>query len=91
MNREEALALAAGLAALVGVVAWRSMPDPPKVRIGGIRIHHGLVGAGMFGLGVLSKKPSIALPGLILALDDIKDASEWFDLTESRRLDDMSL
>lgn len=82
MDKEE-LALVGGLTALTAVVAWRSMPNPPKVRIGGIRVHHGLIGAGLCALGILSKRPHLAIPGLILALDDIEDVSEWLNLTES--------
>ena len=83
MDKEEKLVLVMSLVALIAVFAWRSMSNPPKVRVGGIRVHHGLVGAGMFVLGILSKRPHLAILGLILALDDIEDASEWLNLTES--------
>ena len=74
--------VAATLAALAAVSVWRTMPNPPKVYIGGNRIHHGLAGALMFGLGVLTKRRDAAAAGLVLALDDIEDFQQWLDFAE---------
>lgn len=82
MNKKEKYAVAAVLAALVAVAAWRAMPNPPKVRIGGNRIHHGLVGVLMLVGGAIAKRWDVAAAGAVLAADDIDDASQWLDLKE---------
>ena len=82
MNKKEKYALAAASAALIAVLLWRTMPNPPKVRISGNRIHHGLVGALLVGLGALSKRWEVAAAGAILAMDDIDDLPQWLDFKE---------
>ena len=82
MNKREKYAIAAALVALVAVTAWRAMPNPPQVRVGGNRIHHGLVGAVLFVAGALAKSWDVAAAGAVLAADDIDDVSQWFDFEE---------
>lgn len=82
MNRREKYAIAAVLVAVIAVTAWRAMPNPPKVRVGGNRIHHGLVGMLMLVGGALAKRWDVAAAGAVLAADDIDDASQWLDLKE---------
>lgn len=82
MNRKEKYAVAAASVAIAAVLLWRAMPNPPKVRIGGNRIHHGLVGALLFGLGAFTKRWEVAAVGAVLAADDIEDLPEWLDFKE---------
>lgn len=82
MNKKEKYAVAAASVAIAAVVLWRAMPNPPKVRISGNRIHHGLVGALLVGLGVLSKRWEFAAAGAVLAADDIDDLPQWLDFKE---------
>ena len=78
MNKNEKIVMVILLATLV-VLLWRSIPSAPKVYPGGHRMHHGLVGAAMVVLGLLSKKPHVAAFGGVLALDDIEDLPHWLD------------
>ena len=82
MNKKEKYVVAAASIAIIAVVLWRAIPDSPKVRIGGNRIHHGLVGALLVGLGILSKRWEVAAAGAVLAVDDIDDLSQWLDFRE---------
>lgn len=82
MNKQEKYAIAAVLLAAIAVTAWKAMPNPPKVRVGGNRIHHGLVGVLMLVGGALAKRWDIAAAGAVLAADDIDDAPQWLDLKE---------
>ena len=78
MNKHEKFVAAVAIALLI-VLLWRSMPNPPKVYPGGRRMHHGPLGAALVGLGVVLKRPYVATFGAILALDDIEDLPHWFD------------
>ena len=82
MHKKEKDAVAAASVALIAVLLWRSMPNPPKVRVGGNRIHHGLVGALLVGLGALVKRGDVAAAGAVLAADDIDDLPQWLDFAE---------
>ncbi|MBI1657529.1 MAG: hypothetical protein IS632_01970 [Thaumarchaeota archaeon] len=82
MNKREKYTIAAFLVALIAVTAWRAMPNPPKVHVGGNRIHHGLVGAALFVTGALAKRWDVAVAGVVLATDDIDDISQWLDFKE---------
>ena len=82
MNRKEKHAVAAASVALLAVLLWRAMPNPPKVRIGGNRIHHGLAGALLLAAGALSKRWDVAAAGAVLALDDREDLPQWLDFAE---------
>ena len=83
MNKTEKNTAIAFVAALVAVLAWRAMPNSPKVRIGGNRVHHGLVGALLLVIGTLSEKPHVAAAGAVLAVDDIEDLLQWLDFKEN--------
>ena len=83
MNTREKYVAIAVSTALLAVLLWRVMPSPPKVRIRGHRIHHGLIGAALFVVGALSKRPHIAAAGAVLAVDDIEDLLQWLDFAES--------
>ena len=83
MNTREKYVAIAVSTALLAVLLWRVTPSPPKVRIHGHRIHHGLVGAALFVVGALSKRPHIAAAGAVLAVDDIEDLLQWLDFAES--------
>ena len=82
MNKKEKYAVAAASVALIAVLLWKAMPNPPKVRVGGNRIHHGLVGALLVGLGALVKRWDVAVAGAVLATDDIDDLPQWLDFAE---------
>ena len=45
----------------------------------GRRVHHGLVGGGMFLLGLEINSPYVVGYGLGLMLDDIDDIGKWLD------------
>ncbi|CDI05453.1 hypothetical protein [Candidatus Nitrosotenuis uzonensis] len=63
---------------------WNSKPNPPKVYIGGYRIHHGLVGAALTVAGILSEKPALVGLGASLALDDIADMPDWLNFENGK-------
>ena len=71
MDKYEKIAVALLFAILI-VWVWRSIPNSPKVYPGGRRLHHGLIGAVLVVVGLLSKKSYIMAFGAILAVDDIE-------------------
>ena len=58
---------------------WRARKNPPKVYIGGYRIHHGTVGLGLAILGELGDSPFVSGLGDGLMADDREDRSRWLD------------
>jgi len=61
------------------VKTWNSQPNPPKVYVGGNRIHHGLVGVGLGIAGLIFEVPALTGLGTILAIDDIIDMPDWLN------------
>lgn len=58
---------------------WNSQPNPPKVYIGGYRIHHGFVGSLVIIYGLLTENQYAIGMGAGLAIDDISDMPHWLD------------
>lgn len=48
-------------------------PKGPRVYVLELRIHHGLAGAALVGLGVVRRDRRVAALGLALIADDIRD------------------
>ena len=53
--------------------------DSTKGYFLGRRVHHGVVGGGMFLRGIKIKSPYVIGFGLGLMLDDINDIGQWLD------------
>lgn len=72
---------------------WNLQPNPPKIYIGGYRIHHGLVGTLLGLVGLITEKPAITGLGVKLALDDIDDIPDWinFECNNSILYNDSSI
>ena len=68
-----AKALVALSAAVAIGVAWNSQRNPPKVHVGGTRIHHYQVGGLLALLGLISGSPAAVGFGTGLVLHDIDD------------------
>ena len=81
MDKYEKVAVVLLFAILI-VWVWRSIPNSPKVYPGGRRLHHGLIGAVLVVVGLLSKKSYIMAFGAILAVDDIEDLPHWLDFEQ---------
>jgi hypothetical protein len=65
-----------------GVRQWNAQPNPPKVYVGGNRIHHGLAGLVIAWGGLLfDNKPAIGL-GTRLMIDDLLDAPDWLNFNK---------
>ena len=47
--------------------------SPPRCYLGGLRIHHGLTGLVLAGIGFRTKKRSLFLLGALLTAEDFKD------------------
>ena len=58
---------------------WRAQKNPPKIYIGGHRIHHGTAGLGLAILGRLGGIPFVSGLGDGLMADDREDRSRWLD------------
>lgn len=58
---------------------WNSQKNPKKGYFLNRRIHHGLLGAILWGIGTYYNEPYLKEFGKTLTLDDIHDAPNWFD------------
>ena len=58
---------------------WDSQNNPPKVYIGGNRLHHGLFGLGLRIYGILENDDYLKGLGKSFMKDDIKDIPDWFN------------
>ena len=61
------------------VSLWNSQQKPGKVYVGGYRIHHGLVGAGLELYGILAEDDYTKGLGKSLVTDDITDLPHWLN------------
>ena len=58
---------------------WDSQTYRPKAYVFGNRVHHGLVGIILVGVGLHYKVPYLTGYGTGLVLDDLHDAEHWLD------------
>jgi hypothetical protein len=65
---------------------WNSQLNPPKVYIGGYRIHHGLVGSLIAVYGLLTENKYAIGFGAGLAVDDIADMPHWLDFERNNSI-----
>ena len=72
MNNTEKFAVGLSIATALGY-AWQSQKNPPKVYLGGTRVHHYHAGAAIALFGLLSGSPTVLGFGAGLVLDDIDD------------------
>jgi len=58
---------------------WNSQTCKPRVYVFGNRMHHGLAGTILLGVGLYYKVPYLVGYGTGLVVDDIHDAEHWLD------------
>lgn len=58
---------------------WNSQQNPPKVYVGGYRIHHGFVGSLIALYGLSTENKYAVGFGLGFTVDDIADLPDWLN------------
>jgi len=69
----------AKFAGCMATEAWKSQDNPGPVYVAGYRVHHGAVGLALIIGGLCLKSDAMLGFGEALVIDDMDDASEWFN------------